>query len=197
MRARAGPDGSGARPGGHGCAREAGGPAGGYLSARSSGPIAATPRLEENISFARLTSLLAHYSGDASQRASAEVSCRSARCTWRNHRARHTACRRRVAHRPAAPDHHRRKSRRWRKSTFFHSATSAATVQARRRWDRSEGELPNADVGYPPTKRAATFLCTANRCSLAIFSAAEIVPFLLESTTAKPTAAVNTTATHD
>jgi len=75
-----------------------------------------------NISFARLTSLLAHYSGDASQRARAEVSCRAARCARRNHRARQTACRRRVAHRPAAPDHHRRKSRPCCKSTFFHSA---------------------------------------------------------------------------
>jgi len=64
-------------------------------------------------------------------------------------------------------------------------------------WDRSEGELPNPDVGDPPTKRAAAFVCTVIRCPLPIFSAAEIVPFLLKSTTAKPTAAVNTTATHD
>jgi hypothetical protein len=35
-----------------------------------------------------------------------------------------------------------------------------------------------------------------DRC-FPIFSAAEIVPFLLESTTAKATVAVNTTATHD
>ena len=52
-------------------------------------------------------------------------------------------------------------------------------------WDRAEGPLPNPDVGYPPTKRAAAFVCTENRCSLPIYSSADVLEFLKTSRVAK------------
>jgi uncharacterized protein YyaL (SSP411 family) len=52
-------------------------------------------------------------------------------------------------------------------------------------WDRKEGALPNADVSYPPTKRAAAFVCTESRCSLPIFAAAEIAEFVQSSRSTK------------
>ena len=48
-------------------------------------------------------------------------------------------------------------------------------------WDRAEGDLPNPDVGYPPTKRAAAFVCTESRCSLPIYTSDEVTAFLKSS----------------
>jgi uncharacterized protein YyaL (SSP411 family) len=48
-------------------------------------------------------------------------------------------------------------------------------------WDRAEGNLPNPDVGYPPTKRAAAFVCTESRCSLPIYTADDVLVFLKTS----------------
>jgi len=41
-------------------------------------------------------------------------------------------------------------------------------------WDRQEGPLPNADIGYPKTPRAAAFACTNQTCSLPVFEADKI-----------------------
>ena len=48
-------------------------------------------------------------------------------------------------------------------------------------WDRAEGDLRNADVGYPPTKRAAAFVCTDSRCSLPIYTPDDVTAFLKSS----------------
>ncbi len=180
-------------------------PSGGYLSAISSGPIAAMPQLDENISFARFANLLAHYSGAAAQRASAEAALKYLADP-------------RVALSEITEPGILLADDELHADPLHLTITGAKTDPAAKVlfstvqhlppwykrvewWDRTEGELPNPDVGYPPTKRAAAFVCTSNRCSLPIFSAAEIVPFLHESAVAaKPAAAVNTvntTATHD
>lgn len=41
-------------------------------------------------------------------------------------------------------------------------------------WDRSEGPLPNADVKYPKTPRAAAFACTNQTCSLPVFESDKV-----------------------
>lgn len=41
-------------------------------------------------------------------------------------------------------------------------------------WDRSEGALPNPDVGYPVLDRPAAFLCFQKRCSLPLFTDSEL-----------------------
>ncbi|HET7064284.1 MAG TPA: DUF255 domain-containing protein [Rudaea sp.] len=178
------------------------GATGGYLSARSSGPIAAMPQLDENISFARFANLLARYSGDAGQRASAETALAylaDPRVALSEITEPGILLADDELH--ADPLHltitgaKTDPAAKVLFSTVQHLAPWYKRVEW---WDRAEGELPNPDVGYPLTKSAAAFVCTSNRCSLPIFSAAEIVPFLLDSAAAaKPAAAVNTTATHD
>jgi len=45
-------------------------------------------------------------------------------------------------------------------------------------WDRKEGELPRADVGYPELPGAAGFICTEKRCSLPLSNGAELVSII-------------------
>ena len=42
--------------------------------------------------------------------------------------------------------------------------------------DRAEGELPNRDIQYPETKRAAAFACADGACSSPVYEADEIEP---------------------
>ena len=177
-------------------------PKGGYLSARSNGPIAAMPQLDENISLARFANLLAHYSGDATAHATAEAALKyladprvalseitEPGILLADDELHADPLHLTVTGAKADP------AAKVLFSTVQHIAPWYKRVEW---WDRSEGELPNPDVGYPPTKRAAAFVCTANRCSLPIHAPAEIVPFLRESAAAaKPAGAINTTATHD
>ena len=41
-------------------------------------------------------------------------------------------------------------------------------------WDTREGRLPNPDVQYPVLDRVAAFVCTDSRCSLPLFSEADL-----------------------
>ena len=41
-------------------------------------------------------------------------------------------------------------------------------------WDRNEGPLPNPDVQYPKTPRAAAFACTNQTCSLPVFESDKV-----------------------
>ena len=177
-------------------------PKGGYTSAQSSGPIAAMPQLDENISLARFTNLLAHYSGDAAQHVTAEAALAylaDPRIALSEITEPGILLADDELH--ADPLHltvigaRTDPAAKVLFSTVQHLAPWYKRVEW---WDRAEGALPNPDVSYPPTKRAAAFVCTANRCSLPIFAAEEIVPFLRESTAAaKPAATINTPATRD
>ena len=46
---------------------------------------------------------------------------------------------------------------------------------SRREWlDRREGPLLNSDTQFPPLSKAAAFLCANKRCSLPLFTDAEL-----------------------
>jgi len=47
-------------------------------------------------------------------------------------------------------------------------------------WDRDEGPLPNPDIRYPPSARAAAYVCTDRRCSTPIRAPDQIAQFLAE-----------------
>ncbi|HEX6832574.1 MAG TPA: DUF255 domain-containing protein [Rudaea sp.] len=165
----------------------------GYVSARSTGPIAAMPQIEENISLARFANLLAHYTGKTEHRAIAESALR-----W-------------------LADPHIALSEITEPGILLaddelHADPLHLTVLATKGdadarvlfstvqhlppwykrvewWDKREGDLPNADVSYPAPKHAAAFVCTENRCSLPIFKADQIREFVRSSTPAKPPSA--------
>lgn len=158
---------------------------GGYLSARSHGPIGATPRIAENISVARFANLLAHYTGNAAHRAVAEQAMRYLSAP-------------RVAldeitepgilladgELHSDPLH----------LTLIgpkHDPAATALFAAMQRlpdwykriewWDKREGPLPNPDVNYPSPHRPAAFVCTSNRCSLPIYKPKDIAEFIQTS----------------
>ncbi len=159
--------------------------AGGFVTAKSSGPIAAMPQMDENISVARFANLLARYDGKPEHAAMAEGALRYLTAP---------AVALSEITEPGillADDEVHRDPLHLTVSGAKSDASAAAMFSTLQRlpqwykriewWDRAEGNLPNPDVGYPPTKRAAAFVCTDNRCSLPIYSAEEVVEFLKTS----------------
>ncbi len=158
---------------------------GGYVGAKSRGPIDAVPRIEENISVARFTNLLAHYTGKATQRASSESAMR-----W-------------LASPSIAlseitdpgilladdelhsdPLHLTVIGAKGDPAALLLFATLQHLPQWYKRiewWDKAQGPLSNPDVNYPSPKRAAAFVCTQNRCSLPIFKPQAIAEFVRSS----------------
>ena len=158
---------------------------GGYLSAKSSGPIGAVPRTEENISLASFANLLARYTGKAEHRAIAESAMRY------------------LADPKIALDEMTEPGVLLADDELHSdplhltvmgpkgdaaAAQLFATVQHLPHWykrvewwDKAEGNLPNADVSYPSPKRPAAFVCTENRCSLPIYDAGKIAEFVKSS----------------
>jgi uncharacterized protein len=157
-------------------------PLSGFASATSSGPIGAVRQIDENISLARFAALLGSYTGRAAHRALAESALRFLADP-------HVALSEITEPGILLADDELH-------SDPLHVTVIGAKDDAAARvlfaavehlppwykrvewWDRSEGPLPNADVAYPPTKRAAAFVCTARRCSLPIFDAGDIASFL-------------------
>ena len=160
-------------------------PDGGFVTAKTSGPIAAMPQMDENISVARFANLLARYDGKREHAAMAE------------HALRYLAAPAVALSEITEPgillaDDENHAEPLHLTVTGSKSDPSAAALfstlqhfpQWYKRiewWDRAEGDLPNADVAYPPTKRAAAFLCTENRCSLPLYSADDVMAFLKSS----------------
>jgi uncharacterized protein YyaL (SSP411 family) len=164
-------------------------PQGGFVSAKSSGPIAAAPQMDENISVARFGNLLARYDGNAAHRALAETALH-----W-------------------LADPHVSLGEITEPGILladdeFHADPLHLTVLAAKGdangkvlfstmqhlppwykridwWDKSEGPLPNPDVSYPAPKRAAAFVCTESRCSLPMFNSEAIAEFLKSSVARK------------
>ena len=162
---------------------------GGLVSATSSGPIAASPQIDENISVARFANLLAAYDGNAEHRALAENALR-----W--------LADPRVAlteiTEPGillADDEVHSDPLHLTVLASKHDAAGKELFSALQRlppwykridwWDKSEGSLPNPDVTYPTPKHAAAFVCTQSRCSLPMFKPAEIAEFLKSSSAQK------------
>ena len=161
----------------------------GYLSAQSAGPIGAVAQLDENISLARFANLLARYSGRAEHRAIAEMAMR--------HLADPKVALSEITETGimlADDELHNDplhltvmggKDDPAAKVLFSTVQHLPSWYKRMEWWDRKEGALPNADVSYPPTKRAAAFVCTENRCSLPIYAAEEIAEFVQSSRSAK------------
>ncbi len=157
----------------------------GFISARSSAPIGALPQLDENISLARFANLLAHYTGKDEHKALAEAALRylaEPRIALSEITEPGILLADDELH--ADPLHLTAMgakgdlSAKVLFSTLQHLPPWYKRVEW---WDKSEGDLPNADVSYPSPKRAAAFVCTENRCSLPIFAADEIAEFVKKS----------------
>ncbi len=159
--------------------------AAGFVSAKSTGPIAAQPQTDENISLARFANLLARYDGKAEHRALAEAALRYlaapkvalAEITepgilLDDDEIHSDPLHLTVSGGKSDPDAARLFSTLQRLPQWYKRIDW---------WDRSEGPLPNPDVSYPPTRRAAAFVCTENRCSLPMYQREEILEFLKSS----------------
>ncbi|HEX4481014.1 MAG TPA: DUF255 domain-containing protein [Rudaea sp.] len=158
---------------------------GGFVTAKSSGPIAAMPQMDENISVARFTNLLARYDGKPEHDAMAENALR--------YLAAPAVALSEITE-PGillADDEDHADPLHLTVSGSKSDATAAVLFSTLQHlpqwykriewWDRAEGNLPNPDVGYPPTKRAAAFVCTESRCSLPIYSSDDVIAFLKSS----------------
>lgn len=162
---------------------------GGYVSAKSRGPIAAKPQMDENISLARFANLLARYTGKPEHRAIAELAMRYLADP-------HVALAEITEPGILLADDelHSDPLHLTVMGAKADAAAAAlfATVQHLPQWykrvewwDKAEGNLPNPDVSYPSPKRAAAFVCTENSCSLPIYEAAKIAEFLRSSAAKK------------
>ena len=155
---------------------------GGLVSAKTGGPIAAQPQMEENISAARFANLLAHYDGKVEHRALAENALR-----WLAdpHIALGEITEPGIlladAELHADPLHLTVLAAKGNAdgkvlfSTMQHLPSWYKRIDW---WDKTEGPLQNPNVSYPAPKRAAAFVCTESRCSLPIYTPAGIAEFL-------------------
>jgi len=152
------------------------------ISARTSGPIAAVPQIDENISVARFFNLLVAYDGKTERRASAETALRwladprvaLAEITEPGILLADDEMHADPLHLTVLAGKHDPAG----KELFSALQHLPPWYKRIDWWDQSEGPLPNADVSYPAPKRAAAFVCTQSRCSLPIFTAAGIAQFL-------------------
>jgi len=160
-------------------------PNGGFVSARSTGPIAAQPQTEENISLARFANLLARYDGRSEHRALAEAALRYlAAPKIALAELTEPGILLADAELHTDPLHLTVSGAKGDPEAAALFSTLQHLPQWYKRidwWDRREGDLPNPDVSYPPTKRAAAFVCTENRCSLPMYKAEQIAEFLKSS----------------
>ncbi|MBV6412728.1 MAG: thioredoxin domain-containing protein [Xanthomonadales bacterium] len=145
----------------------------GFASAvQGDAPIAPLPTIEEQISLARHANLLAHYSGDASLRATAEHAL-----AWLAKEEIALAAFTEAGILQAEQELARAPlhltvvgARDDALARALHRAAQARPGSYKRVdwWDRREGPLPNPDVRYPVLKRAAAFVCNDRQCSLPI-----------------------------
>jgi uncharacterized protein YyaL (SSP411 family) len=159
-------------------------PRGGYRTAPSSGKLGvfreAVRQPEQNAAMVRLASLVHHYTGDNRYRRMAAHAMKYL-----------------VGHAKAAPAQFRADillADRELGAAPIHITIVGAKSDPGARdlhsaalrypsdylqvdwWDRAEGPLPNPEIQYPTLDRAAAFACTANACSMPVFSSADIEP---------------------
>jgi uncharacterized protein YyaL (SSP411 family) len=173
------------------------GTAQGFVSARTQGPIGATAQVAENISLARFANLLGRYSGDPAQR---ETGRRALAFLAQPRVAFATITEPGIllADAEAARDPLHltvvgAKADPAAQALFDALQRLPAAYKRIEWWDRAEGTLPNPDVAYPATRRAAAFVCTQNHCSLPIFKPEDIAAFVAGPAKAEATTA-NTSA---
>jgi len=152
---------------------------GGYTSNEDKDiPVKPVPNIDENISLARFTNLLSFYTGQAAHKAMSEHAMRflaqeniaTSRLTEPGLLLLDKEQASDPLHITVIGDKKEAKAK-----ALFNSALRVSSWYKRVEWwDRKEGALPNADVGYPKLNRSAAFLCTDNRCSLPVYSAQDL-----------------------
>jgi uncharacterized protein YyaL (SSP411 family) len=152
----------------------------GYLTtpAQSKSRLASQANVDENISLARFTNLLHRYTGATRFRVMSEHALRLL-VTAQVVESRLTAPGILLAAFESANDPLHitvvgAKDDAQARKLFAAASGYPAVYRRIEWWDRSEGDMPNADVQYPKLDKPAAFICTDSACSLPIFSAAEI-----------------------
>ncbi|MDH3769346.1 MAG: hypothetical protein OES99_12975, partial [Gammaproteobacteria bacterium] len=146
----------------------------GFLSAVPVvGPVGPLPDTMENVHIARLANLLSHLTGDTAYRAVAEHAMRYL-ATEKIALARINESGILLAERELATDpvHFTvvgSKSDPQAASLYQVALEQRGWYRRVEWWDRSEGPMPNPDVGYPRLDRSAAYVCTESRCSLPAF----------------------------
>ncbi len=141
-------------------------------------PVKPVPDIDENISLARFSNLLFHYTGKQSYRT---MSKHAMRFLSRSEiaTARLTDPGILLADQELSSDPIHITVIGSKKEPASHELYTAALkingwYKRVELWDRNEGELPNADVTYPVLTKPAAFLCTNNRCSLPVYTASDL-----------------------
>ena len=160
---------------------------GGYLSSphRAGSPLKARPHIEENLDAARFANLLYRYTGDAADRAAAQIALRyvsDADVALRlavlpgvllaNDEASAEPLHITVVGAKADP-----------RSMLLQAAALRQGTGYRRIewWDPAEGRLANPDVTYPVLPQPAAFVCTDRSCSLPLLQAQDIASHLAQA----------------
>ncbi len=160
-------------------------PDAGMLTAISdASPVPATPDIQENLAFARFANLLYHYTGEPAYR---ELALHSARyimseqvARWRFTRSGILLLDDELSKDPLHLTVRGSKTDPAAARLFAAALQTPGWYKRVEWWDDAEGPLPNPDVQYPRLQRAAVFVCTDKRCSLPLFSGAELVGMLAE-----------------
>lgn len=137
-------------------------------------PVAPAARIEENISVTRFANLLHHYTGDTAWRALAEHGMRylatPAIATARVEEAGILLADQELARAPRHFTIVGAKDDPQARALYRLALAEPGDYKRIEWWDREEGPLPNPDVQYPATDRAAAYVCTDKRCSLPAFN---------------------------
>jgi len=145
--------------------------------------LAPKPQTDENSTFARLTNLLRHYTGQAENRARAEHAMRYLAAPSVAERRGFLVGGILLADRELSrPPLHLTivgpKNDTSARKLFAAALRQPAPYKRMEWWDEKEGPLPNPDVPYPTLDRAAAFVCTDRSCSAPIFEPAKIDAFI-------------------
>lgn len=132
--------------------------------------------IEQNIEFARLSNLLAHYTGAAKYKEFAQSSLNYlANVAFSNvTEAGIILASQELNSDPLHITIVGNKNDPQAKELFMTGLKIADRYKRIEWWDKQEGPMPNPDVEYPQLSKAAAFICTNKRCSLPIFMAENI-----------------------
>jgi len=143
----------------------------------ASAQLVPQPVRDENVSLARFTNLLHHYSGDPKYRAMAEqaMTYLAARdVAMQIPTAGPLLADIEVTKAPVHVTVVGPKNSPEAKALFAAALKLPDSYRRLEWWDKSEGAMPNADVQYPELKKPAAFVCTDRRCSLPLFGPKEL-----------------------
>lgn len=151
-------------------------PAGGFISNEDKDiPVKPVPDIDENISLARFTNLLFHYTGNEQHKKMSEHAMRylgqESVATARLTEAGILLIDKELANDPIHITVIGNKKDAAANGLFVAALNKSSWYKRVEWWDRTEGDLTNSDVSYPVLNRSAAFLCTNSRCSLPVYTA--------------------------